>query len=422
MTASARIVLQELVARPNTTPEIAALSAIDESDVIIQLQDVNDRIRRELGLTDNPISSTPEGTWRAEGIAGLIRFNSRVELEISPKFLDPTTAAWRSDFFLLAILVRTGHLLLHEEIRADTQDRADLATLIAISFLSLYEDNQRRPIRGYRHVRDDDYSLDGDVDWETLSLPTTNGFALSKMQLTAANQFNATIGAAVRLLIPEVTDGDTQHRLQHLSRRIGRQPVVPEVFPPLPQRHLSWQSTYSLAQLVVEGMGLELGGGTFTGPGFVLSTWSAWQSLCEQLVRRALPDAQVVPQASFILGTRGTDEVSVRPDLSVRKNQQLAFLADAKYKSRTGRALTIGASDLYESLAFLRAAGVTRIALLFPSARSVGELPLGQWTKFDSVEVDDLLVEGLEFQVQGVASGGGFQTLVHAFREGLQDP
>ena len=421
MTASARIVLQELMARPNTTAEIAALSAIDESDVISQLQDVNDRICRELGLTDNPISSTPEGTWRADGIAGLIRFNSRVEVEIAPKFLDPATTAWRSDFFLLAILVKTGHLLLHEEMGADTQDRADLATLIAISLLSLYEDNQRRPIRGYRHIRDDDYSLDGDVDWETLTLPAADGFELSKMQLTAANEYNATIGAAVEILIPEVTDSDTQHRLEHLSRRIGSQPKMPPTFPPLPQRHRSWESTYSLSRLVVEGMGLQLSGGTFTGPGFVLSTWSAWQSLCEQLVRRALPDARVVPQAPFFLGKRGTDEVSVRPDLAVLEDQKVAMLADAKYKSRTGRTPAISAPDLYESLAFLKAANVTRMALLFPSSSSAAELPLGGWNKFDSVQVDNLVVEGIEFQVQGIATGDGFQNLVRGFREGLQD-
>ena len=409
MNLLARVVLHELRERPRTTSEIAASSALSEAEVLVQLRDLNERVRMLLGYENDPITATPGGSWKADGIAGLLRLNSRVELEVVPKFLEPSSASWRSDFFLLAVLVRTGHLLVHDEISGDVQERDDLATLIARALLAVHAENERRPIRGYRRVRRAEFAIDGDVEWETLTLPGADGFEVSVLELTRRNPYNATMAAAVHILIPEVADGDTQAQLQALARHLSPQAAPPAIYPPLPPRHSGWQRTYDLARLIVEGLGLNLNGGTFSGPGFVLSTWSAWQALCEEVVRRALPDHKVVGQKQWTLGHRGSEPVYATPDISPLVGPLAPLLLDAKYKTRVGRKPRISASDLYESLAFLNAASAPSMNLLYPSLLKPTDQPLGQWAMFDKVDVGSLTVEGHEVQVQGISQRGGFR-------------
>lgn len=415
-----RLVLQELRERPRTTGEVAALSGISEGEVLIQLRELNDRVKTLLGYENDPISTTSGGTWKADGVAGLLRLNSSVELEVVPKFLDPSTSGWRSDFFLLAVLVRTGHLLVHDEISAGTQDRGDLATLIARSLLNLHSENERRPIRSYRRTTSSDFAIDGDVEWETVVLPDPDGFEVSRLELTRRNPYNATLAAAVATLIPEVADADTQAQLRLLGRQLAPQSNPPAVFAPLPVRHRGWQQAYDLARLVVEGLGLNLDGGAFTGPGFLLSTWSAWQSLCEEVVRRALPDHKVVGQMRWVLGHRGTQPVYATPDITPLTGSLAPLLLDAKYKTRVGRTPSISAADVYESLAFLRASGATNMKLLYPALSAPEQLPLGEWKSFDEIKVDGLTITGYEVQVQGLARAGGFDQLVAGARAALQ--
>lgn len=414
-----RIVLQELRDRPNTTAEIAELCNISRDEVLLQLRNLNNQVKGLLGYKQDAITVSSSGAWKADGIAGLLRLNSEIELEVVPKFLDASSANWRLDFFLLAVLVKTGHLLVPDEISAGAQDRGDLATLIARSFLTLYSDNQRRPIRGYKRVQHADYAIDGDVEWESLILPEADGFRMSRLQLARQNPYNSTLAAAVSVLIPEVADGDTQAQLKALARALAPQLPPPASFPPLPQRHSAMQRVYDLARMIVEGLGLDLKGGTFTGPGFVLSTWSAWQSLCEELIKRALPHHRVIGQKRWLLGYRGTEPLYATPDISPLIGTTADFLLDAKYKTRLERRPSISSSDVYEALAFLRAADANHITLLYPSVRSLVDLPLGGWCGFDKVNVDSLEIQGVEIQIQGISRRGGFDELVSGARDAL---
>lgn len=416
-----RLILQELQERPSTTNEIAAISGISAGEVLHQLAELNDRVRIQLGYKHGPITATGSGAWKADGVAGLLRLNSSVELEIVPKFLNPEDTTWRADFFVIAVLVKTGHLLLHDEISASTQERGDLATLIARSLLDSLAANWRRPIRGYQRRRRSDFSIDGDVDWETLFLPDPCGFEMSGLELTRQNPYNATLAAAAKILIPEVSDADTQSQLRLITRILSPQLDSPASFPPLPPRHHNWHKAYDLARMVIEGMGLNLDEGTFTGPGFILSTWAAWESLCEEILRRALPDMSVEGQHEWKLGRRDTGSVFVKPDISPMENGVATFLLDAKYKTRFGKSPTIGATDLYESLAFLHAADAKYIYLLYPAIGSPSELSLGEWRRFDRVKVGQMSIEGFEVQIQGLSSSGAFDRLTNGVRRSLAE-
>lgn len=413
MATNPRLVLHETKNRPHTTRDAAEASGVSTDAIRSQVADLNDRIKALLGYTRSPIEVDGAGTWRVDGVAGLLRLNDRVEIEVVPKFFDPADDNWRADFFLLAVLVRTGHLLVADEVAAGIEDRGDLATLVARALLRMHSENQRRPIRGYKRLSRADFSFDGDVDWDSLLLPEPDGFRQQRLELTRRNSHNAVLKAAVDALIPEVGEGDTRAQLLRLTRSLGSQSAPPKTASRLAPRHRSWSQAYTLSQLVIEGMGLDLDGGAFTGPGFIVSTWAAWESLCEEVIRRATPGFRTVAQHPYPLGWRtATTEVVTKPDIAILDANGPRLLLDAKYKARQGRKPKISSTDLYEGLAFLRAAKVQRIILLYPALDSDGSLELGEWEYFDEVTVEDLHVQAAQVQVRGLSQRGGFDRLV----------
>lgn len=421
MGAKSRLVLHETKERPHATREVSESTGLTPDEVRGQAAELNDRLKEFLGYDSAPIAVNSAGGWRVDGVAGLLRLNEQVELEVVPKFLDPNDSTWRADFFLLAVLVRTGHLLLADEIAAGVEDRGDLATLVARSLLHMHAENQRRSIRGYKRVHRADFSFDGDLDWDSLLIPEPDGFRVQRLELTRRNEHNAVLRAAVDVLIPEVGEGDTRLQLQRLTHRLGDQGRPGNANRRLPQRHRSWTQAYTLSQLVLEGMGLDLTGGELTGPGFVLSTWKAWESLCEEVVRRAVPGVRAMAQHPYHLGQRGDgSEVVAKPDLALVKDGQTRLLLDAKYKTRHARKPAINSTDLYEALAFLRASGGDQILLLYPALDKVDDLPLGGWRIFDEVLVDGQSVQAAQLQVRGLAKRGGFDRLVQGVQAGLR--
>jgi len=90
---------------------------IDRASLNTLLQRAGERIQRSLNLKTSPFEQNSKGLL-AKGIAGLVRLNSQVELEIIPKFLDGAEHGndWRSDFYYLATLSRHGQLLANDKL------------------------------------------------------------------------------------------------------------------------------------------------------------------------------------------------------------------------------------------------------------------------------------------------------------------
>lgn len=396
------------------------MSGFSVADVQNQVLSLNDRLRETLGRRNSPIEVSRSGTWRIDGIAGVVRLNPGLEVEVVPKFLDPEDNTWRSDFFVLALLVKTGYLLVDDNIGADADAAGNLSLLVARVLMRMHDSNQRRPLRGYKRITRTDFAFDGDVDWDSLLLPDAEGFRLEGLAMSGQNPHNAVLRAALEALLPTIQDHDTRSRMARTVHALGAQPTLERSPRPLAQRHSHWKASYELSKLVLEGKGLNPNGGDYSGPGFVISTWAAWQSLCEELVRRAAPTSKVSTQLTYPLGIRSSGAtVSVRPDIVLHREQAPDLLLDAKYKTRQDRHATVTSGDLYESLAFLGGTDSRQIALLYPELADSASTKIGDWRTFERIDVDDLQVRAVQIQVRGLASRGGFDRLVAGARSGI---
>lgn len=413
--ARPRFVIAEASDAQGLTQAVAEASDVSQETVLRQVSDLNDRLKKTLGLEASPLEVSAAGTWRIDGVAGVLKLNNAVELEVVPKFL-AGEENWRQDFFFIIILVRTGRLLLHEELAAGTEDRGDLATLVARALLRGHVRNGRRPIRNYRNRKAREFSFDGDVEWDSLAPPSPDGFEIHRLELTAENQFNAVLRLALVTLLPQIGESDTRALASRVIEGLPSGLTPPRHPRELPPRHAPWRETYELSCLVLEGLGLDLAGGSYSGPGFVLPTWLAWQQLCDEVLMRALREFRGAPQHAFVLGTRSRGEVSVRPDLTLFQGEAPAFLFDAKYKSRIGRRETVSNADLYESLAFMRASGCNRTFLVYPSTADQSSEPIGTLRQFDNVEIGAQSIGAVTLQTRGIARRGGFGALVEQLR------
>lgn len=130
-------------------------------------------------------------------------------------------------------------------------------------------------------------------------------------------------------------------------------------------------------------MGPDLDGGESTGTGFVLSTRAAWQSLCEEVVRRALPGFRALAQHPVVSAKRATLDVIRRPDISVVKRDVTELLLDATYETRQHGSHQLAAqistspwpSSELARPGRLRPTGCRRPALLDPMLSSTPVLP-----------------------------------------------
>lgn len=416
-----RFTLQELVPSRQMLQHIASACENSPSQIEQHFTALNRRIKDQLGYKSDPILVSLDGTVTVDGIAGLVRLNDQIELEIAPKFLDPASASWRSDFFLIAVLVKTGHLLPHDAVSASEIGPSDLATLIALTLLSEIERNRRTPIRGYKRTVTSDFSLDGDVDWESTVLPGPDGFRITRLNLSRRNPINATLATAIEVLLPDIVDLDIETRLRDALRLFQNQDEPPAIFPPLGPRHSRWSLAYELSQMVISENRLGPERGPFRGIGFILSTWAAWESLCEEILGRALVDHRVVRQRPFTLGQRGDAPVIVRPDITPLRGDRPPFLADAKYKTRIDKSPRISPADLYESMAFLTAGKTSLMLLLYPAKQDSAKLPTGHWKLFDHVQIDRLHFKAFEVQIQGLSEPEGFKKIAQAARAAIAD-
>ena len=405
--------------------EISKGSRIPISQATDLLSNSAGRVRRLLRHEANPVSWI-DGGVQFQNVAGILLLAPRIELEVAPKFLGEAPR-WREDFFLLATLSSHGRLLDREGLNSSSRETSDLATLIGRSFVEMYNQNRRRPVRAYRRLRHTGFSLEGDFAPEELAFPGEDGFDQEVMTFTSRNSYNAVLRAAASRLANVVPDIETRVRLEHVAQHLPRQAAPSHLRERrLPSRGRSWQPTYDLAVDILRGFGGTFDPKNLFAPGFVVSTWQIWEDLVSVGLRLSFGTKDVSVQPRYRLGSRSVagkaSPVSVTPDcvvgVGVGEDRRLVVV-DAKYKGNVDRGgRGVSSSDTYEALAFSRATGVNEVVLVYPMMiGSEAEAPsVGDASEFSSIQVDETRIRAIEIGVRGVSETGGLRRFASVLR------
>ncbi|MEU3963622.1 hypothetical protein AB0F42_28115 [Streptomyces buecherae] len=417
-----RVRIAENRDEPRLVPELAGLIGQPESEIEGLLLRAGQRLTDLLGHEQLPLRISSAGSVRIEGVAGLLRLSPQLELEIVPKFLDGTDADWRQDFFRAALLSKTGKLLPREHLRADFATRGDLTTLVGRTLAYLYWENHRRPLREYRSHIVHDYAVVGDLDPMGIVLPEADGFRQEQLVFDHVNSWNEVISSAASALLPEVQDGETLRQLLRVRQALTPQREIRSAqHRRLPNRYYHWQALYDLSVEVLNGFGMGYDERHLRAPGYVMVMWSTWQNLCELAMRIGLAPLEVHASPTFPLGMRNGKALMVTPDVAVGPRDAPSVLVDAKYRTRLKRRASVGNSDIYESLAFLRATGAEQMILLYPRPASEGApLKPGDTRVFQTITVGGERIDALLVECRGIGAAQGFETFSRNLVSGIE--
>lgn len=392
-------------------PEVAAALDLTRTGVVGLLQVANTRLARLLNRRVGPIQILGDAL-RVEDLAGLVRVSPALELEVAPKFLGSAWECWREDFFLIAILSRFGTLLARDRLTSAFAERNDLATLVGRAFVEEYWRHHRRPLRTYEQTVERAFEIDGDVDPEELALMDPEGYAQEVVRFTRSNEFNAVMYAAAEQLLTEVRDTETRQQLRRARDALAPQRVNDRRRPRMvPNRHRRWATLYDLSQQVLNGFGMTLSRPHYAiAPGFILQTPRAWEDIVVAGLQGGAPSARVRARHGWALGKRDGVEFDTTPDVTFELDGG-RLVVDAKYKTREGQKRGhVSAADVYEGLAFMRAAHCRHLALLYP-APPVGEKPrpVGTAELFETITVHDLTISAFHVECRGLSAVDGLR-------------
>ncbi|QHJ69218.1 5-methylcytosine restriction system specificity protein McrC [Planococcus halotolerans] len=401
--------------------ELVKETGISYSELVETINRSGERVKDHLGFSENPISVN-NNSVKATKFAGILKIGNSIEIEIAPKFLglDSENDRWREDFFYLATLSNAGKLLNAEKLHSHPGERGDLYTLIARTFIEMYWENHRRSLRTYNKVNFIDFSIDGEVDPESLLYPTSDGFIQTRLSFDRKNQYNAVIVAAAKQLLPNIKEANLSSQLLRIIQILSPQDtqrIVNVSKKRLPSRLARWQSLYDLSIDILKSFGLVYQEGNSIAPGYIMDTWKVWEDFLSIALTRGFGINNIKIQHSFTLGTRERfnggnkrPEVNVKPDLVCVLSDDVSvksFIIDAKYKGHIEKGIKrIAESDLYEALAFSRATHCNIILLAYPAQPSEN-LALGDINLFEKIIVDETIVLGIEVESKGISSANG---------------
>ncbi|BAO63286.1 McrBC 5-methylcytosine restriction system component [Pseudomonas protegens Cab57] len=428
VTPRTRLSLVEYGSPVDLSREIADAIGVDRLKANSLLLEAGSRAASSLRLNYSPISVDAKGT-RAVDFAGLIRLAPSLELEVAPKFLglDDTDTAWREDFFFLSTLSRHGRLLAAERLSASGGTPRDLSTLVARSITSMYEARKRRPLRSYRKLREADFFIDGDPDPVELIFPSPDGFEQELIRFDRKNGWNGDILAAAKELLFEVSDPSVASSLVRLIEDLSPQNVAANRRKAIPARHRAWKPLHELSVDVLGGLGINYKQGQSHAPGYLVNTWRVWEDLLTVAARLGFGRSAVVPQQGYPLGTKirmrtgALSKLSVYPDCVIEQDgTRPRILLDAKYKGHVEKGqLRISEADIYEALAFSKAAGCDLVALAYPAQPGAVSQPVGACMVFEKVVVDSVQIVGIQIESRLISRPGALRVFAANMAAGV---
>lgn len=375
----------------------------------------------------------PRSSFRFAGVAGILNLSPRASIEIAPKFLPPADDDWREDFLWIAAFTRFGQLFREHQL--PTQKKSvNLYEIIAQSWLLMFEANQRSLLRSYVHTTWLDFNLDGDPDDEDMLQPRQDGIRQEGLKLSRANPHNTLLLRASEHLRKQATGPETLLRLDRANEVLAAATREKTSHRP-PRRTLfrerEWDSLLELSRLILgfSRLGYAAASGPAFLPGYLLRTNEAWERLLLSAAKRAFPEADVAKK-TYPLGHRVSPmqiaKLAATPDISIRPViHGNPFVADAKYKTvasspaESQPKTTVSTGDIYESLAFMKAAGVKHLVLLYPGIHTIKAHPEdGQ--PIETIQIDDAIITACSLAVAGISKPMGFSQFCHNLRRVLE--
>ena len=402
-------------------------NGIEIADRIRPLIDrANKVIRQSLGLKRNALIIF-DGKLRAHGIAGKIRLDKNLELEIVPKLLDDGDNDWKESLFLLAALSKYGNIVTSEHIHSSTAYKDSLFDIAGRILAREYSAHRRKPIRQYRRERFTDFSIEGEIIFDCLFERNPDGVPQERVSFDRINPFNGTIQSAMRIVLPFVKETSIRETLSRSIQELGPQFPLSQKRLSVPARNREWTDVYNLSFDIVNGMGSSLETGEIMSPSFIVDTWRIWEWLITIALRIGLKNKfQVVPQGAIPWGLKKADgkstKINVFPDVamySLSDTTTPAFLVDAKYK-----VLPIGTdidrADLYEAFAFCHATGAKRLFLAYPEItnRIIGS---GEMIHIMDYEIGDVTITAVKVAFGSITKQGDLTEFCRRMSEALCD-
>lgn len=397
------------------------------TDLLKAVEAANKRVSNSLKIERNVLSIS-NGKVKASGVAGIIKLNSDIELEIMPKFIVRESAAeWRATLYLLSALSKHGNIMISERIKANASHTDSLYDMAGRMLAEEYLANRRKPVRKYRKEKYTGFVIDGDIDFDSYFEINPNGYKQSRVRFDKVNIFNATIVRAMQIVLPYVSDIKAKNILSTAVGELGNQNFFNLPKQKVPTRNKEWENAYNLSYDIVQGLGASYEVGKFYAPGFVANTWQMWEWLITTAATIGTKDKKVISQKCSRWGTKKSKDkefaVNVFPDVAVYdKNSMVApeYLVDAKYKLLVNEATgEIERSDLYEAYAFCKSLQTNTIFLAYPIQAEDG-ITLGTIMGKTLYEVSDIKVYVVMVAFGNIRERGGIYTFSKCFVEGIE--
>ena len=354
-----------------------------------------------------------DGKLRALGIAGTIRLAKNLELEIVPKMLDDQGKGdWKESLFLLAALSKYGNIITSEHIHSSTAYKDSLYEIAGRVLAREYSFHRRKPIRQYRREKFADFSIEGEINFDLVFERNPDGIPQERVSFDKINPYNATIQAAMRIVLPYVKETPIRETLNRAIQELGHQSGCLPKRLKVPARNREWAETYNLAFDIVTGMGSSLENGEIMSPSFIVDTWRIWEWLITIAFRVGLGNRlRVIPQATIPWGEKKANgkssRVSVFPDVAIysfTNTTEPIFLVDAKYKTLSD-ATEIDRADLYEAFAFCHATGAKKLFLAYPTIAE-DEIESGSIVSVLCYEIEDVTISAIRVAFGSITKQG----------------
>lgn len=382
-------------------------------DIYPLIYRANRIVQRALRLKRNALIIS-DGKLRALGIAGVMRLSKNIELEIIPKMLDEQEeSSWKESLFLLAALSKYGNIVTAEHIHSSAAYKDSLYDIAARILAREYSSHHRKLIRQYHRERFYEYAIDGEIDFDLVYEKNPDGIPQQKVSFDKINSYNATVQAAMKIVLPFVKEASVRQVLSRAIQEFGHQGDVDKHRLKVPARNKEWSEVYNLSYDIISGMGSSLEEGVIMSPSFIVDTWRIWEWLITIAFRIGLnTNFQIVSQATIPWGTKKVGDkgskVNVYPDIAIYNRGETtipAFLIDAKYKIISDQEADVDREDLYEAFVYCNATGAKKLFLAYPMTISSNAVP-GSIVKLSKYEIADISIYAIKVAFGSVAKQG----------------